>query len=95
MLYEEGFNEELLKGSDIRQPAGCQKCNRGYKGRVGIYEVVRITDKLANLIMENGNSLEISRAAREEGFPDLRLSALKKCAEGVTSLEEVNRITKD
>lgn len=95
VLYEEGFNEELLKGSDIRQPAGCQKCNRGYKGRVGIYEVVRITDKLANLIMENGNSLEISRAAREEGFPDLRLSALKKCAEGVTSLEEVNRITKD
>lgn len=95
ILFEEGFNEELLKGSDIRQPVGCQKCNRGYKGRVGIYEVVRITDKLANLIMENGNSLEISRAAREEGFPDLRLSALKKCAEGVTSLEEVNRITKD
>lgn len=95
VLFEEGFNEELLKGSDLRQPVGCQKCNRGYKGRVGIYEVVRITDKLANLIMENGNSLEISRAAREEGFPDLRLSALKKCAEGVTSLEEVNRITKD
>ena len=95
VLYQEGFTEELIKGSDVRQPVGCSKCNRGYKGRVGIYEVVRITDKLANLIMEAGNSLEISRVAREEGFPDLRMSALKKCAEGVTSLEEVNRITKD
>jgi type IV pilus assembly protein PilB len=62
---------------------------------VGIYEVVRITPKISRIIMEEGNSIQIAEAARSEGFNDLRTSALVKCAAGITSLEEVNRITKD
>lgn len=94
-LLEEGFTEELLETATIMHPVGCERCNNGYKGRVGIYEVVRITPDISRIIMENGNSLEIAEQAQKEGFPNLRQSALKKCAQGVTSLEEVNRVTKD
>jgi type IV pilus assembly protein PilB len=62
---------------------------------VGVYEVVRITPKISALIMAEGNSLEIAAAARAEGFNSLRMSALEKVAQGVTTLEEVNRITTD
>jgi type IV pilus assembly protein PilB len=94
-LLEEGFTEELLETATIMHPVGCERCNNGYKGRVGIYEVVRITPDISRIIMENGNSIEIAEQAQKEGFPNLRQSALKKCAQGVTSLEEVNRVTKD
>ncbi len=94
-LLEEGFTEEMLEKANILHPVGCEECNNGYKGRVGIYEVVRITPAIAQLIMENGNSLQIGQQAREEGFHNLRSAALKKVAEGVTSLEEANRITVD
>ena len=94
-LLEEGFTEELLETATIMHPVGCERCNNGYKGRVGIYEVVRITPEISRIIMENGNSIEIAAQAQKEGFPNLRQSALKKCAQGVTSLEEVNRVTKD
>jgi type IV pilus assembly protein PilB len=70
-------------------------CLNGYKGRVGIYEVVRITPTIARIIMEEGNSLEIADQARAEGFFDLRMAALRKVAQGLTSLEEANRITVD
>jgi type IV pilus assembly protein PilB len=96
VLLEEGFTEEDLKTATLMQPVGCSKCgNNGTKGRVGIYEVVRITPKISRIIMENGNSLEISDQARAEGFDDLRRSALRKAAQGLISLEEVNRVTKD
>ncbi len=97
ILEKEGFTEEDMKTIDLKHPniKGCGSCNSGYKGRVGIYEVVRITPKIASLIMEGANSLTIGKQAREEGFPDLRRSALIKAAAGVTSLEEVNRVTKD
>jgi type IV pilus assembly protein PilB len=62
---------------------------------VGIYEVVKMTPAIARLIMEEGNSMNISAQARAEGFNNLRTSALKKVAEGLTSLEEANRITVD
>lgn len=94
-LLEQGFTEEILETANILKPVGCDKCNNGNKGRVGIYEVVRITEELATLIMEGANSLQLAKKAREEGFADLRHSALKKCADGLISLEEVNRITKD
>lgn len=94
-LIHEGFKEEQLKTATILKPVGCPKCQNGYKGRVGIYEVVRITPKISRIIMEEGNSIMIDDAAREEGFNDLRTSALIKCAAGITSLEEVNRVTKD
>jgi len=94
-LLHEGFTEEQLQTATIMKPVGCPKCVGGYKGRVGIYEVVRITPKISRIIMEEGNSIEIAEMARAEGFNDLRTSALIKCAAGVTSLEEVNRVTKD
>ncbi len=94
-LYEAGFTDELLAEAEIYQPMGCADCSDGYKGRVGVYEVVRITDAISRIIMENGNAIQISDAARKEGFNDLRTSALQKVAQGVTSLEEANRVTTD
>jgi type IV pilus assembly protein PilB len=94
-LLHEGFTEEQLQTATILKPVGCPKCQNGYKGRVGIYEVVRITPKISRIIMEEGNSIMIDEAARAEGFNSLRQSALIKCAAGITSLEEVNRVTKD
>ncbi|CAH0993180.1 hypothetical protein SIN8267_03321 [Sinobacterium norvegicum] len=96
-LIKEGFKEEELDSLTLRQhkPDGCSKCNNGYKGRVGIYEVVRITDSIARIIMEEGNAIDIDDQCRKEGFNNLRRSALLKAAQGLTSLEEVNRVTKD
>ena len=94
-LLEAGFTEELIAEATIFKPVGCNQCNHGYKGRVGIYEVVEITDRLSRIIMEGGNAIEIGDAARAEGFPDLRTSALKKVASGLISLEEANRVTTD
>ena len=95
VLLREGFTEELLEQAVIMKAVGCDVCKDGYRGRVGIYEVLPITPEIANLIMSKGNSLEISRIAREQGFADLRTSALHKCAQGLISLEEVNRVTVD
>ncbi len=97
ILRQEGFDEVSIPRSEFQlfHPVGCEKCNGGYKGRVGVYEVVRITPQIANLIMEGGNSLQIARAAKEAGFNNLRISALRKVAMGLTSLEEANRVTKD
>ena len=85
----------MLDGATLMKPVGCSMCKDGYKGRVGVYEVVRITPPIAKIIMEEGNSLQINEQARAEGYNDLRRSALLKAAKGETSLEEVNRITVD
>lgn len=97
ILTAEGFDEIGIPRSEFQifHPVGCAQCNKGYKGRLGVYEVVRITPTIANLIMEGGNSLQIARAAKEAGFNNLRVSALRKVAMGLTSLEEANRVTKD
>jgi type IV pilus assembly protein PilB len=95
ILLSEGFSEEMLEGATINTAVGCALCNEGYKGRVGVYEVVRVTPEISRIIMEEGNSLEINAQARAEGFNDLRASALLKVTQGLTSLEEVNRITTD
>lgn len=93
-LLEMGFTEEdLATGFTIYQPVGCDQCREGYKGRVGIYEVMKVTPRIARIIMEEGNSIQIADAAKEEGFPDLRRSGLVKVMAGVTSLQEMNRIT--
>jgi len=94
-LHKMGFSDEMLAEANILKAVGCSQCKDGYKGRVGIYEVVRITPALARIIMEEGNSLDIAKRAREEGFNDLRMSALVKAAKGQISLEEVNRVTTD
>jgi type IV pilus assembly protein PilB len=94
-LVEEGFPEDKIGSFKIFEPAGCENCNGGYKGRVGIYEVVKNTPALQRIIMEEGNSIDISIQMRKDGFNDLRTSALLKAMQGVTSLAEVNRVTKD
>lgn len=97
ILSEEGFDNIGMDRSEIElyHPVGCSQCNNGYKGRVGVYEVVRITDSISRIIMEGGNAIHIADQARKEGFNNLRISALRKAAFGVTSLEEANRVTKD
>lgn len=94
-LLEEGFPENQIGTFKIYEPTGCENCNGGYKGRVGIYEVVKNTPALQRIIMEEGNSIDISIQMRKDGFNDLRTSALLKAMQGVTSLAEVNRVTKD
>lgn len=94
-LKQLGFTDELLKTAQIKKPVGCKQCRKGYSGRVGIYEVVKITRSIAAAILNGANVLELEKAASEAGFANLRESALKKCAEGIISLEEVNRVTVD
>jgi type IV pilus assembly protein PilB len=96
VLLAEGFTQEQIDtGFTLYRPKGCDKCNGGYKGRVGIYEVVKITDELANMIMEEASSIKIAKQAQADGFRNLRQAALLKVIQGVTSLEEANRVTKD
>ncbi|HTR00236.1 MAG TPA: ATPase, T2SS/T4P/T4SS family, partial [Candidatus Acidoferrum sp.] len=93
ILLQEGFTESQLANLQLYGAVGCDRCNDGYKGRVGIYEVVPITDKIARVIMGDGSSIEIADMARAEGYNDLRTSALMKVAAGLTSLAEANRLT--
>jgi len=97
VLKEEGFDNINIPRDKITifHPTGCSKCNGGYKGRVGVYEVVRITSDISRIIMGGGNAIEIADAAKSAGFFDLRTAALRKVAWGITSLEEANRVTKD
>lgn len=93
VLKEAGFTDEMLQEATINQAIGCESCTGGYKGRVGIYEVMKITESISRIIMEGGNAIQIGDAAKEAGFNDLRTSALMKVAQGITSLEEANRVT--
>lgn len=95
VLLKEGFQPEQIGTFKVYGPKGCDNCNGGYKGRVGIYEVVKSTPALQRIIMEDGNSLDIDTQMRKDGFNSLRTSGLLKVIQGVTSLAEVNRVTKD
>ncbi len=95
-LLAEGFSAaEVSAGFRLYQPGqgGCEACNNGYRGRVGIYEVVKITPSLARLIMQEADALQLAGQAGAEGFRNLRRSGLDKALAGVTSLAEVNRVT--
>ncbi|VAW80728.1 Type IV fimbrial assembly, ATPase PilB [hydrothermal vent metagenome] len=94
-LLEEGFKEEDIESIKLYEAVGCDQCADGYKGRVGIYQVMPITEAMGRIIMEGGNAIQLGDQARSEGIPDLRESGLKKVSLGVTSLEEINRVTKD
>lgn len=94
-LIRLGFREDEIDGIEVYRPVGCDQCNQGYKGRVGIYEVMPITDAIGRIIMSGGNAIEIADQAAREGVSSLRQSGLKKVRDGVTSLEEVNRVTKE
>ncbi|WNL40564.1 type IV-A pilus assembly ATPase PilB [Halomonas sp. PAMB 3232] len=94
-LLKAGFSKEQLTNVTIYKAVGCKQCTQGYKGRVGIYEVLPISDAMRNLIMRDGNALEIDELARKEGHPSLYQSCLARVLDGSTSLEEVNRISKE
>jgi type IV pilus assembly protein PilB len=94
-LIEEGFAESEVDKLKIYKPVGCPQCNDGYKGRVGIYQVMPVSDEMGRLIMAGGNAIQLADQARAEGVSDLRQSGLRKVRAGTVSLEELNRVTKD
>ena len=91
-LLKEGFRKEELEDLTIYGPVGCGQCNNGYKGRVGIYQVMPISDAMGKLIMEGGNSIQLADLAEKEGIPDLHASGLNKVRQGVLGLEELHRV---
>jgi type IV pilus assembly protein PilB len=95
-LIEAGLDESNLDGSWTPYKAvGCNACNNGYKGRVGIYEVMPISEEIQRIILADGNALELAEQARKEGVRSLRLSGLHKIMQGITSLEEVLAVTNE
>jgi type IV pilus assembly protein PilB len=95
-LLEEGFTQQQINdGITVFKPVGCDSCTAGYKGRVGIYQVMPISEAMGRIIMAGGNAIELADQAETEGIADLRASGLKKVAAGLTSLEEVNRVIKE
>jgi len=93
-LLKEGFSkEDVAAGIKVYGPKGCQACTDGYKGRVGIYQVLPVTEEIGRIIMEGGNAIQIGDAARRMGVWDLRRSGLEKVKQGMTSLEEINSVT--
>ena len=95
-LLKEGFSEADLEGDwQVYKAVGCNQCTRGYKGRVGIFEVMPISEDMERLIMEDANAMQLREQANAEGIEDLRSSGLRKVKAGITSLEELNRVTKD
>ncbi|WP_350585411.1 type IV-A pilus assembly ATPase PilB [Pseudoalteromonas sp. RB2-MNA-CIBAN-0110] len=92
-LTRQGFSAKQIEEMTLYTPKGCDSCTDGYKGRVGIYEVMQITPEIAQIIMRGGNSLEIADVSLKAGFNNLRLSGLRKAADGLTSLAEINRVT--
>ncbi len=96
VLLSEGFTEQdLAEEFKIYKGVGCDQCTNGYKGRVGIYQVMGVSEEMSRLIMGGANSIDLADQARKEGIDDLRRSALKKIKQGLISLEEANRVTKD
>jgi len=95
-LLAEGFkHDEVAAGLKIYEAVGCPDCTEGYKGRTGIYQVMPMTEKIQAIVLEGGNALDIAEASLQSGVRDLRQSALLKVKNGVTSLAEINRVTKD
>lgn len=95
-LLREGFSEaEVDAGLTIYEPVGCEQCTEGYKGRVGIYQVMPISEDMRKLIMHEVSDLDIAALAAKEGIADLVQAGLDKVREGVTSLSEIRRITKE
>ena len=92
-LEKQGFTPEQLNDIKLFKPIGCEHCTGGYKGRVGIYEVIKISEMMSSIIMEGGNSMDIAKQCQKEGYNNLRQSGLEKAHQGVTSLTEINRVT--
>jgi type IV pilus assembly protein PilB len=95
-LAKEGFEpDEIANGLQVFGPVGCTQCTDGYKGRVGIYEVMPVSEEIGRVIMEGGSAITIADQAAQEGVWNLRQSGLNKIRSGLTSLDEINRVTVD
>ena len=94
MLIQVGFAPDEVKGLRVRRGRDCERCNNtGYKGRVGLFEVLLFSDEIRDMILSGASSIELKRKAMEEGMVSLRMSGLQKIREGATTLEEVLRET--
>ncbi len=85
--------EDFEDGLTIFGPVGCKSCNDGYKGRLGVFQVMEVSETMGRIIMEGGNALQLADQATSEGVIDLRRAGLNKVKAGLTSLEEINRVT--
>ena len=94
VLRDAGFKEEhISEGMELFKAVGCDNCNDGFKGRVGIYQVMPVSEETGKLVMAGGNAIDIAAQAQKEGISDIRQSGLEKVRQGVTSLAECNRVT--
>jgi type IV pilus assembly protein PilB len=94
MLIQVGFAPDEVKTLKVKRGRGCDRCNNtGYKGRVGLFEVLAFTDEIRDMILSGASSIELKRKAIEEGMVSLRMSGLQKIREGLTTLDEVLRET--
>jgi len=95
-LLAEGFTEDQVRaGIEIFEAVGCDDCTNGYKGRVGVYQVMPMSEQIQEIILQGGNAIQIAEVAERAGVSDLRQSALRKAQQGLTSLAEINRVTTD
>jgi len=94
-LVKLGYPAEEAKNLEIFKPVGCAQCTNGYRGRVGLFEGMPISEEMGKIMMEGGHSIQLEKQAAQEGIYSLRQAGLRKAKQGVTSLEEVNRVTKD
>ena len=95
-LLGEGFTPADVKAvTSVFQATGCNRCNGGYSGRIGIYQVMPVTEPIGRIIMQGGNAMQIAAQAEEDGVSDLRMSGLRTVRKGISSLEEINRVTID
>jgi len=95
-LLAEGFShEEVAAGITLYEAVGCADCTEGYKGRTGLYQVLPMSEEIQAIVLAGGNVQQLNDAAARAGVRDLRQSALLKIKNGITSLAEINRVTKD
>ncbi|WP_018916063.1 type IV-A pilus assembly ATPase PilB [Vreelandella zhanjiangensis] len=94
-LYSEGLMDADIQHATFYHAVGCKKCTHGYKGRIGVYEVVPVSEAVRQLIMQNAPAIDIDQQAKKEGYPGLRQSGFHYVTQGITSLEEINRISKE
>ncbi|MCS3903870.1 type IV pilus assembly protein PilB [Methylohalomonas lacus] len=96
VLLEEGFTDKQIEaGIKISEAEGCDQCNAGYKGRTGIYQVMPVSEAMRRMIMDGATAIQLADQSRAEGIPDIRQSALKKVADGIIDMKEVNRVTQE
>ena len=92
-LLNQGFREDELDRLQIFKATGCDHCNNGYRGRAGVFEVMPVSETIGQMMMSGANALELARQARIEGLQTLRESGLNKVRQGITTLDEIHRIT--